>query len=183
MRKTIGDFLVTANIITEQQRKECQQEIETSGVRFEQCLLDKNFITPEQLAQAYATYSSVPYVEKINDQMADLTLLAKIPLKFLRENVVMPIMLDNQITILTSDPFQFQPIDELNLLLGGSTRYALATPRVIIDGINRYYPLEGTKQMIEELEEEKGAPEAVEFAEIEEKDILAMAQKRLLLNW
>ena len=46
---------------------------------------------------------------------------------------------------------------------------------MIIDGINRYYPLEGTKQMIEELEEERGMPEAMEFEDIEDEDILTMA--------
>ena len=66
----------------------------------------------------------------------------------------MPIM-RMKLVILTANPFDFQPLDELNMLLGGNVQYAACTSKVIIDGINRYYPLEGTKQMIEELEEEE----------------------------
>src|ERR1700761_4360153 len=136
MRKNLGEFLVDSGAVTESQWQECQTAVESTGQRVEQCLIEKNSITPERLAQAFAEYVSVPYVDKITDTMADLTLLEKIPLKFLRENVVMPVMIDDQITILTANPLLFQPIDELNLLLGGSALYAVATQRVIIDGIN-----------------------------------------------
>lgn len=182
MRKTIGDHLIAVGAITAEQLRECQTQMQATGNRLDQCLLEKNFVSPERLAQEFAAYFSVPYVEKITDHMADLTLLAKIPLKFLRENVVMPIMLDDRITILTANPLQFQPLDELNLLLGGATRYAVSTGRVIIDGINRYYPIEGTKQMIEELEEEQKELGEVEFEDIEEKDIEAMAAEAPIIK-
>ena len=94
------------------------------------------------------------------------------PLKFLRDNEVMPIMMDGKIYILTANPFDFQPLDELNMLLGGNAHYAVAPLSVIINGINRYYPLEGTERMMKELEEEEDAPKEVAFEEIEEKDIL-----------
>ncbi len=173
MRKTFDDFLIDAGFVTQEQKNECQKNLE-QGQRIEQCLVEKNLITPEALARAYGSYTGLKYIEKISDEMADLTLLGKIPLKFLRENVVMPVMIDGTITILTADPLQFQPLDDLNLLLGGGTKSAVATGRVIIDGINRYYPIEGTKQMIEELEEEERAGR---------RSILRLLKKKILLPW
>jgi general secretion pathway protein E len=114
--------------------------------------------------------------------MADLTTLAKIPLKFLRDNQVMPIIINEQLTILTSNPLQFQPLDELNLLLGGGAQYAVSTAKTIVDGINRYYPIEGTKQMIEELQEEDKELGDVEFEEIEESDIASMATEAPIIK-
>lgn len=175
MKKNISDILLENGSLNAQQLAECKAIIQKSGVSIEQCLLENAFITAEQLAQAYATFASIPYISKITDDMADLTTLAKIPLKFLRDNQVIPLTINEQLTILTTNPLQYQPLDELNLLLGGNAQYAVSTSKIIIDGINRYYPIEGTKQMIEELQEENKELGDVEFEEIQESDIVSMA--------
>jgi general secretion pathway protein E len=151
------------------------EESAKSGKSTLQVLQDMQLVTAQEVAATYAEQLSLPYIDKITEKMADPALLSRIPLKFLRQNLIIPVLFDNHTTLITADPTYFQPIDELTMLLGGEVRVGVSTPAVIIDGINRYYPLEGTKQMIEELEEEKGAPEAMEFEEIEDKDILAMA--------
>ena len=182
VKKNLGDILVELGVINTQQLQECQKEIEKSGMTLEVCLFDKKMITPEALAKAYASYASLPFVEAITEKMADLTLLSKVPLKFLQDNGVIPVMHNGQITILTANPMDFQPLDELNLILGGGTQYSVAPRAVIINAVNRYYPLEGAQQMIEELEEEAEAPGAVAFEEIEEKDILAMATEAPIIK-
>jgi general secretion pathway protein E len=170
--------------ITEDQLLECQAESQQKGKSLEACLIEKKYITPEQCAQAYATYSGIAYLDKITEQMADLTILGKVPIKFLRDNTVMPVVLDGNLVIVTANPLNFQPLDELNLLLGGERRYAVSTPKVITDAINRYYPLEGTKQMIAQLEEsaQEDLEEAVDFGDIEEKDIVAMAAEAPIIK-
>ncbi len=180
IKKDIGEILVESGVINTQQLQECQQEIKKTEVALGRCLLDKEFVTPEEIARAYAEYASLPFISAIIEKMADLTLLAKVPLKFLRDNEVIPIMYEGKITIVTPNPLKFQPLDELNLLLGGGAQYSVASREVIVNAINRYYPLEGAKEMIEELEEE--APEEVAFEEIEEKDILAMATEAPIIK-
>jgi general secretion pathway protein E len=182
IKKTVNEILVERGAINTQQLAECEKAVESTGVSFTQCLLDNKYTTPQDIAKAYAEYASLPYVETISDKNADLAVLAKVPLHFLRENGVMPVSIDGQITILTANPLDFQPLDELNLILGGNVQYAVAPYPVIIDGINRYYPLEGAKGVIEELEEE--APEIgdVAFEAIEEKDILAMATEAPIIK-
>jgi len=183
MKRNLGDILVSLGLITASQLQECIVEMEKSGHTLEQCLADKKIISPEEIAKALANYASVDYVDKITEKMTDLTMLGKIPLKFLRENVVMPVVIDGQTTILTANPLDYQPIDELSLLLGGSVISAVSTSKTIIDGINRYYPLESTKQMIEELQEEKepGAG-AVDFEAINEQDIMGMASEAPIIK-
>src|SRR5579862_3089211 len=175
MKKNSGELLVQLGVINEKQLAECQQEVEKTGTTVEACLIDKKYTTAENLAQAYAKYSSLQYIDTVTEKMADLDLLAKVPLKFLRDNEVMPIMMDGKMYIVTANPFNFQSLDELNMLLGGSAHYAVAPLSVIVNSINRYYPLEGTERMMKELEEEEEAPKEVAFEEIEEKDILGMA--------
>lgn len=180
--KNLSDILVESGAITAQQRDEAITQAQKTNVPFERYLLEKKIITPVQLAKAYADYSGFAYIEKITDDMADLTLLGKVPLKFLRDNVVMPLVINGQLTIVTANPIKFQPLDELNVLLGGGATYAVAPEPIIADAINRYYPLEGAKQVIAELEEEEKELKEVEFEAIEEKDIVAMAAEAPIIK-
>ena len=141
----------------------------------------QGLIDEKDLVSCYAELFKVPVIETITEKMADPDLLARIPLKFLRDQIIIPIRQDEAIMLVTSQPSDFQPLDELNLLLGGDTKVALATRHQIIDAINRYYPLEGTKEMIEELEEESQM-EGVDFGVIEEEDILGMASEAPIIK-
>lgn len=175
MAKNIGDFLVAQGTISQDQLVQCQQEQKSTGKSLQTCLLEKQFITPQQLAQAFAHYASMPYIESITEQMTDLDMLSIAPLPFLQENGVIPLMIDGQLTIVTNNPTNFQPLDELNMLLGGGARYAVATQQDITDALNRYYPLEGAKKAIEELGREEEELGEIDLRSIEEKDIVAMA--------
>jgi general secretion pathway protein E len=182
IKNDLGTFLVNSGFISTQQLQECQQEVQ-QGVSITQCLIEKQFITPDNLAKALAQYLNIINITGISEREADLSLLAKVPLKFLRDNMILPILYHDQVTIVTANPLQFQPIDELNMLLGGGTQTAVSTSKVILDAINRYYPIEGTKEMIAELEgEDEGLEEAVEFGEIEEKDIMAAASEAPIIK-
>lgn len=174
-KKDIITILLDRGIISQDQIQECSTKTSTIGQSLADCLVEQNFVTSEDIARAYAEQTALPFIEKITEKMADPSLLGKIPLKFLRQNTIMPVMYNGAVTLVTSNPTIFQPLDELTMLLGGDVQRAIATKETITEGINRYYPLEGTKQMIEELEEEKEMPETMEFEEIEEKDILTMA--------
>lgn len=178
MNKTVVDVLIAQGSITLQQVSAWREEAKEKRFSVEKYLVEKKIITAEQLAKAYAEVTSFVYIEAITEQMADLALLAKAPLSFLRDNQVMPILYHGSPIIVAADPFKYQSMDELNLLLDGTAAYGVATPAVILNSINRYYPLEGTKQMIEKLSQEEASGtegEKVSFEEIEEKDIMTMA--------
>ncbi|MGE0009423.1 MAG: type II secretion system ATPase GspE [Candidatus Babeliales bacterium] len=180
--RDIGQILIKKGIVTADKVESCRQSIAGTPLSLADCLEQQGLATDVQIAQAYADLVHVNYLSQITEKMADPKLLGEFPLKFLRTHEVVPVMIDGVITIVTANPQDFQPIDELNVLLQGQAKTAISTKRVIIDAINRYYPLEGAREMIEELEEEKGAPEAIEFAEIEDKDILAMAAEAPIIK-
>ena len=181
-QKKIEDILKDAGLVTEKQLQECKQEIIQSGQTILECIVSKQFASGQDVAQFLAKHTELTYVEALLEQMIDTPLLGRIPLRFLRENSVMPIMMNGEIVILTDNPLHFQPLDELNILLGGGISSAVTTNKVITDGINRYYPLGGAKQMIAELEEEKDFEDAVDFEQVEEKDILGMAAEAPIIK-
>ncbi len=175
MRKRLGEILVVNGVISAEQLAFARQEQEDTGKLLDQILLEKKFATKKDIAKALSEQVSIDFVEKITEQMIDPKALGKIPLKFLRKHVVIPIIFEGRKTIVTADPRDLQPLDNISLLLSGDVSYAVSTSEIINDAINRYYPLETSKEMMEDLKEE--GEEAIDLESIEEKDILEMANE------
>ncbi len=180
-QKSLAQILVEHKLFTEDEIAKCQAESAELNQTLEEYLLSRELIKEEGLARALADQFSLPFIENITEKMADPDILSQVTLKFLREYVIIPVRYQDHIVLVTADPKDFQPVDELRLLLGGDVRRALATRSHIIDSINRYYPLEGTKEMIEELEEEQEM-EGVDFGAIQEEDILGMASEAPIIK-
>lgn len=183
MFKSVGDILVEKKLINQEQLEKYSESAKAEQQNLIRYLKDNQIVKAEDIAQAFASQISAPYIAKIEEDMANPTLLEQVPFKFLRENSVIPIKYKDKITIVTSNPSNFQPVDELSMIFDGDTVTAIATDAIIVDAINRYYPLEGSKQMMEGLSEEKDiGEEAIDLGDIEEKDILSMAQEAPIIK-
>jgi general secretion pathway protein E len=173
IKKTIGDILISMHLVDQ---KTLDTERAISNVHPEKIadiLVEKGIITKVQLAQALAEQSQIPYVEKITEQMADLNLLSKFPLRFLRQNCIIPVFYEGAVTLIIADPRNVQLFDDVTLLLGSQIKSAVAKSEVINEAINKYYPLEGSKEMMEELKDD--SDEEFDLHSIEGKDIMEMA--------
>ncbi len=176
LRKKLGEILVENGTINFQTLQDALVEHEQTKKPIEKILLEKNLITEEDLAKTLAQQISVPFIKKITEQMVDPKLLSKIPLKFLRQNIIVPIIQNNTIIIVTANPRDLQPIDNISILLGGNIETSVSTPETIIQTINKYYPLESTQEMMEELKEDE-SKEEIDLGTMEERDILEMANE------
>jgi type II secretion system protein E len=172
VKKTFGEILVDQGAITKGQLDEARKEQEKTGELIGQVLLKYGYVNKNQIGQALATQVGIQFIEKIIEPMIDPQMLGKIPLKFLRQHVVLPIMFEGEKTVLTANPRDLQPIDDLSLLMEGDVSCAVSTDTAIINAINKYYPLETSTEMLEELEE---GEEEFALGAIEERDILEMA--------
>jgi len=178
MTHDILQTLQTMGSLKQFDKDELLTNAQEQGVSLEAYLVTSKMITPQDLAKAYSIYYALPFVEHISEEMADAELLAKIQFNFLRQNIVMPIMFEGKVTILVADPLNLGIIDELSMLLTKDAATAIATPGVIIDGINRYYPLEGAKKMMEDLEEDTNLLESgLDLSQVEDQDILSMTSQ------
>lgn len=175
LRKKIGEILIDLNVLTPQQLQESLDEQKGSGKLLGQILLARKVISKEDLARALAAQVTLIFIERITEQMADPALLGKVPLKFLRQHVVIPIVYEGYNTIVTSNPRDLQPLDDLALLMGGVVNYAVSTDSTINDAINKYYPLETSKEMMDELKEGEDRELELGAEPLEEKDIMEMA--------
>lgn len=181
--RSIADILLELKVITSAQREEWEKLSSEAGSSFEDYVQTHNLVSEKDLAAALAQKFGLSFYEKVTEKMAEAEILAKVSLTFLRRHAVMPVVVDGKVFILTSNPYNFQPIDELRLVFSSDLPLAVAPRSVIIEAINRYYPLEGTKEMIEELEEEQSLEGGnLDFGAIQEEDILGQASEAPIIK-
>jgi type II secretion system protein E len=172
-KKTLGQLLVENGALTQEKFKSYEAEAQKANSTLTRYLQEQKLVPEEAVAKAYAAMTGLEYLETITDEMADPLLLAKIPLKFLRDNAIMPTK-NNGIVLVTANPTNFQPLDELQLIFGKDVRIVVSTSKSILDALNHYYPLEGTDEMMEDLEGDGNVAD-LSFGEIDERDILSSA--------
>lgn len=175
IEKTIAELLVESKILSADDAKKHEQASKDAGVPVHDYLMTHSLVNDRDMARVFAKKFSLPFYDHVTEKNADTETLAKISLHFLRKNVVMPIIVDGKIILCVANPFNYQAIDQLRLVFGAQTGLAVVPRSALTDAINRYYPLEGAKEMIEELEEEQALEGEVDFGAIQEEDILGMA--------
>jgi len=175
LKKKIQEILIEIGALTQEQLNPVLEEHKNAGELIGYELIKQNIITKTDLAKALAIQMDLHFIEKISEQMANPQLLSKIPLKFLRQHAVIPIIFEGRKTILTANPRDLQPLDDLSLLMDGDVAYAVATEDLILDTINKYYPLETSKEMVKELEANED--EEFEMGSLEDRDIMEMANE------
>lgn len=175
LKKKLGDILIDLNLITTEQLQEVLKEQKSSGKLLGQLLLDRGLVSKIDLARTLAKQVGLPFIDSITEQMASVELLGRVPLKFLRQHLVIPVIFEGKKTIVTANPRDLQPLDDLVILMGGDVVYAVSTDNVVSDAINKYYPLETGKEMMNELQDGGDSTFDFDAAGIDEKDIMEMA--------
>jgi general secretion pathway protein E len=173
VKKSISDILLELKAVTAQQVQTVIDQDKVSPDRVGDILVSRKQLDSRVLSKALAIQRNLPFLDAITEQMADTTLLSKVPLKFLRKHKVIPLVYEGERCIATYDPREVQPLDDLALLLPGITHHVIVAEDLIIESINRYYPLETSQEMMDELKDENQSD--LNLGEIEEKDIMEMA--------
>lgn len=180
--QSVAQILIDNNVVTSQQVASWERAAQEDGMSFEDYVIMHGRVAEADLAEAFGKKFGLVVYSAISEKMADPELLAKASLAFLRKNAVMPVKIDGEVFLLTSNPYHVQPQDELALVVGRAP-LAIAPRTIIIDAINRFYPLEGAKEMIEELQEEQDSITGAEdLGAIEEEDILGMVSEAPIIK-
>ena len=173
-KKTLIQIITDEKILSQEEIQKAIIAAEEEKISLEAYLLAHNIIKDVDLAQLYARMLDLPYIAKIDDTLADPVLLEKIPLKFLRDNNIIPLKQESTILITLADPTNFSALDTVTQLFGGKAKNAISTRRIIIDALNHFYPLESSKEMMDDLEEESDLTD-LSFEAIDDKDITSGA--------
>jgi len=97
----------------------------------------------------------IPFQAEIEDSRVDTALLTRLPLAFVRNNLLLPLREENdRLLVAVGNPAGLQAIDELQGIYGIPVDCVAVPPGMVLDAINRLYArISGSAQeVVEELE-------------------------------
>jgi type IV pilus assembly protein PilB len=133
------DLLLKQGVISLDQLNEAEGVAKTTKADVGDVLIQMEYATPEEIAQALAKFHKIPYVDLRTAQITD-SVIELVPESVARENNVLPFCdEDGALRILIADPFDLETIEKLRFILNRKIETALAPRGAITAAINKYY--------------------------------------------
>ena len=140
MRKKIGECLIQAGLITEDDLQTALAEHKRTGERVGVVLVRMNLATEKQIAKALAFQLGFPYVNLAENQ-PDPTAVVLIPKEVALKRICIAVSLEkNLLTVAMSDPLLFSLVQDLEFQTGHRIKQVVATRGDILDAIQTQYP-------------------------------------------
>lgn len=139
-RQKIGECLVQAGLITEDNLRAALIEHEHQRGHIGEILVRMKFATDKQVAEALARQLGFPYVSLAANPPAP-TVVALVARETAREYLCLAIELErNVLTVAMADPLQFSLVQDLEIQTGYRIKPVVAVRSEILDAIGTAYP-------------------------------------------
>ncbi|HMB80007.1 MAG TPA: ATPase, T2SS/T4P/T4SS family [Vicinamibacterales bacterium] len=140
MRKKIGECLIQAGLITEEDLGTALTEHKRTGERLGVVLVRMNLATEKQIAKALAFQLGFPYIN-LAENPPDPGAVILIPKEVALKRVCVAVRLEkNLLTVAMSDPLLFSLVQDLEFQTGYRIKQVVATRGDITDAIQTGYP-------------------------------------------
>ena len=140
MRKKIGECLIQAGLITEDDLRTALAEHKRTGERLGVVLVRMNLATEKQIAKALAFQLGFPYVN-LGENPPEATAVVLIPKEVSLRRVCIAVTLEkNLLTVAMSDPLLFSLVQDLEFQTGYRIKQVVATRVEILEAIQTGYP-------------------------------------------
>jgi type IV pilus assembly protein PilB len=140
LRKKIGECLIQAGLITEEDLGAALIEHKRTGERVGVVLVRMNLATEKQIAKALAFQLGFPYIN-LGENPPDLAAVVLIPKEVALKRVCIAVKLEkNLLTVAMSDPLLFSLVQDLEFQTGYRIKQVVSTRGDIIDAIDAGYP-------------------------------------------
>jgi type IV pilus assembly protein PilB len=139
VRKKIGECLIQAGLITEEDLQTALAEHKRSGERVGAVLVRLNFATEKQITKALAYQLGFPYAS-LSDEPPDPSAVVLIPKDVALKRVCVAVKLEkNLLTVAMSDPLLFSLVQDLEFQTGYRIKQVVATKSDILEAIENGY--------------------------------------------
>jgi type IV pilus assembly protein PilB len=142
MAKKKGNYveiLVRRGVISPDQLAEAQQHANASSQKLPDALIQLGYATGEDIIRAMAEQHGLDYVN-LSEVDIPPSVVELVPESVARENAVIPLAKsDDALTVIVSDPDDYETIEKLRFILNLPIEVALAPRDAILEAINRHY--------------------------------------------
>jgi type IV pilus assembly protein PilB len=148
MALKIGDMLLRAGMISQEQLEKALKEQQGSGSKLGSVLAKLGFITEDEILQFLSKQFNVPAIN-LNDYNFDKAILSLIPAKLAQKYGVLPLnRLGRVLTVAMINPSDFHAMEEIKFSTGFDVHPALALESAIWSSIDKNY---GAAGMLEDM--------------------------------
>jgi type IV pilus assembly protein PilB len=143
MRKRLGEILLEAGIITNEQLTEALEYQRMWGHKLGTALVAKGFITEDVLLRVLGSTLKLPIVDIARIRVAP-DVVKIVPARLAEKYDLIPIAVETQggrqtLIVAMSDPLNLEAIDELKFTTGYNIRPVLSTISGVTDAMRKYY--------------------------------------------
>ena len=152
MAKQLGEILIERGVITEKQLKSAQLYSKQSNVSLADAIVKFGFASENQVTIGLSKHFAIPYASKENGILSpekDQNLQEIIPEKFARENMVLPLFVENnELAIALYDPTNVFLIENIKMMSGKQIQPFIASKSQLLNVIDAFY---SNKDLLEEV--------------------------------
>jgi type IV pilus assembly protein PilB len=176
MAKGRGDFtdiLLKKKLISTEQIAEAESNAASVGIKLQDAIIKLQYLSPNEVMSAIAEFYGMQFVDLAEVQIPK-SVIELVPESVARENVVIPLGLENNtLTLVTSDPTNYDTVQKLQFILNKEIKPVLAVQEQIQEAINRNYGQSETESVDSMLVEFTDT--AIEFTQTETVSAMAAA--------
>jgi general secretion pathway protein E len=163
----LGEVLLETSRLEPEQLAEARLRQESGQSRLGEVLIEAGMLSTEEVLTGIASQLGLEFRKAIAVGDVDEELLQRVPISFAKQHGVLPLNHDAErgiLRVVTSDPFQVEPIDDLRILFSAEdVEVLLSGERSILSAINEVY--------------DRGAAETGQLAEEATDDLDALADE------
>jgi type IV pilus assembly protein PilB len=139
IKKQLGELLIEAGVINQQQVDKALKAQKEKGGLIGEILVDLGFAKEEDIAQALTAQYGFPYLPLSNYEISP-EIINIIAGRVAKQYVLIPIdKIGNNLTIVMSNPLNIQAIEDVELISGCSVQTFVSTSSDIKRAIEKYY--------------------------------------------
>lgn len=184
-RKRLGDMLVDAGVITDEQLGQALKKQRELGLRLGETLIELKMTDENEIAEALHQQMGLP-LARIREAKLAPEIIALVPENIVRKHNVLPFELDeenpNILKVAMSDPLDIIAIDDLSIVTNMQIDVMVATPSDIHFGIERYYGNEQVAKMADAYSKERREQQSAREKQEEGNEEVDNAPIVLLVN-
>ena len=172
MAKQLSEILVEQGTLNEEQVKRAMLFSKQNNVTFAEAVIKFGFASEEKVTAALSKHFAVPYASKENGILVpekEQNLQDIIPEKFARENMVIPLFVeDDSLAVAVLDPTNVFLLENIKMMSGKQVQPFLASKSQLLNVIDTFY---SNKNLLEEVMNEAAKPQVEVSGEESDDDV------------
>jgi type IV pilus assembly protein PilB len=153
-RLKLGDLLLQAGMITEEQLNWALEYQKTTGKRLGDILQEQGWLAEVEILEALEYQLGIPYLE-LAKQSIDQSAAQKIPESIARRYVLVGVEIENKkLKVAMSDPLNVYALDDLKISTGMDIMPVISSKNEILLALNQVYASAKTTDIVSKVEQE-----------------------------